>query len=111
MRRLTLILLVIGFIDLTSIAAAKYRNRNQEKVYLCLHNCALCVRFWENGLYNGEKCARKCLKNKKRPKIIDPDCKILRFFKSSSLKHKLAVGLSVSRLVYIWSAVLLASTF
>lgn len=54
----------------------------KEKMQLCLHNCALCVQQFENGIYNGQKCARKCLRLKSKPKVVDPDCNVLRFFNS-----------------------------
>lgn len=60
------------------------------KLYLCLHNCALCVRIWESGLYNGEKCAKKCLKYKSNPRIVDPDCDQLKMFNQKALKRKIA---------------------
>lgn len=58
------------------------------KLYLCLHNCALCVRVWESGLYNGEKCAKKCLKYKANPRIVDPECDQLKLFNQKALKRK-----------------------
>lgn len=64
-------------------------NRAQSELYLCLHNCALCVRQWESGLYNGEKCARKCLKHKSDPYIVDPDCTSLKLFNYGLIKSRL----------------------
>ena len=66
--------------------------RNESKLYLCLHNCALCVRQWEPGLYNGERCARKCLKHKSNPKIIDPDCDSIKMFNKKVFKRKFSVN-------------------
>lgn len=62
-----------------------FENQDKpEKIYyLCIHNCALCVRLWENGLYNGKKCAQTCLEHQNNPKIVDPDCKNLTFFNSN----------------------------
>uniref|UniRef100_T1KBM9 Eclosion hormone n=1 Tax=Tetranychus urticae TaxID=32264 RepID=T1KBM9_TETUR len=61
-----------------------------DKLHLCLHNCALCVRVWEHGLYNGEKCALKCLKFKENPRIIDPDCESLKLFNQKAFRIKKA---------------------
>ncbi|RWS23076.1 hypothetical protein B4U80_07162 [Leptotrombidium deliense] len=47
---------------------------------LCLHNCAICVRFWEEGLYNGEKCAKHCMLYKSSPRVVDPNCNVSKFF-------------------------------
>ena len=58
------------------------------KMYLCLNNCALCVRQWETGLYNGEKCAKKCLKFKANPRVVDPDCNNIKFFNYKFIKRK-----------------------
>lgn len=55
--------------------AAKQDNYN-----LCLHNCVLCVRLWEPGVYDGEKCALNCTNNKSNPQIVDPDCNSLKMF-------------------------------
>ena len=63
-------------------------SAENNKLYLCLHNCALCVRVWEHGLYNGEKCARKCLKFKENPRIIDPDCESLKLFNQKAFRIK-----------------------
>lgn len=64
-------------------------NKAQSELYLCLHNCALCVRQWETGLYNGEKCARKCIKHKSDPYIVDPDCTSLKLFNYGLIKSRL----------------------
>lgn len=64
-------------------------NKAQSELYLCLHNCALCVRQWETGLYNGEKCAKKCLKHKSDPYIVDPDCTSLKLFNYGLIKTRL----------------------
>ena len=53
---------------------------DQDEYYLCLHNCALCVRHWEPGVYDGEKCAAKCSKMRSSPRVVDPDCKSLKMF-------------------------------
>ncbi|RWS05716.1 hypothetical protein B4U79_07971 [Dinothrombium tinctorium] len=53
---------------------------NSNSLNMCLHNCALCVRFWQSGLYNGEKCANRCMRFKQNPRVIDPDCKSIHFF-------------------------------
>lgn len=53
---------------------------NQDNYNLCLHNCVLCVRLWEPGVYDGEKCALNCTKNKSNPQIVDPDCNSLKMF-------------------------------
>jgi len=64
--------------------------KNSNTFYLCVHNCALCVRLWEDGLYNGEMCAQKCLKHRSNPKIIDPDCNLLKFFNSKAFRKNVA---------------------
>lgn len=63
-------------------------NETDNKLYLCFHNCALCVIQWEVGLYNGEKCAKKCLKFRSNPRIVDPDCNTLKFFNYSFIKRR-----------------------
>lgn len=60
---------------------------NQDDYYLCLHNCALCVRLWEPGVYDGEKCANNCTKNKSNPQIVDPDCKSLKMFNYRAMER------------------------
>ena len=52
----------------------------QDEFYLCLHNCALCVRQWEAGVYDGEKCATKCTSMRSQPRVVDPDCTSLKMF-------------------------------
>lgn len=64
-------------------------SEGDSKLYLCLHNCALCVRIWESGIYNGEKCAKKCLKYKSNPRIVDPECDQLKMFNQKALKRKI----------------------
>ncbi|XP_076321891.1 uncharacterized protein LOC143231138 [Tachypleus tridentatus] len=49
------------------------------KLYLCIHNCAMCVTTWEPGLYNGHRCALRCIRNKGR-KLVDPDCNNIGLF-------------------------------
>lgn len=44
-----------------------------ERFYSCLHNCATCVQFWEYGLYNGRRCAKRCVRQQGR-EVVDPDC-------------------------------------
>ena len=63
-------------------------SNSNNRMYLCLNNCALCVRQWETGLYNGEKCAKKCLKLKANPRIVDPDCNAIKFFNHKFIKRK-----------------------
>lgn len=85
----------LGFISCTLILVITITfqcvkgNKAQSELYLCLHNCALCVRQWESGLYNGEKCARKCLKHKSDPYIVDPDCTSLKLFNYGLIKTRL----------------------
>ncbi|GAB6026652.1 hypothetical protein CHUAL_013058 [Chamberlinius hualienensis] len=50
--------------------------------YSCLQNCANCVQFWEYGLYNGRRCAKRCLRQQGR-EIVDPDCNNPKMFNYS----------------------------
>lgn len=93
---MTLLLMAIVSAMLTSRAVSGQEiTENDEKLissnskmYLCLNNCALCVRQWETGLYNGEKCAKKCLKFKANPRVVDPDCNNIKFFNHKFIKRK-----------------------
>lgn len=71
----------------TSTSSSKEETIDPQ-VYLCLHNCALCVRQWEPGVYNGEKCARKCIKFQENPRVIDPDCSSPRLFNYKVMKKR-----------------------
>lgn len=73
---------------LVMFADSQSNSTTSDKLYLCLHNCALCVRQWEPGLYNGEKCARKCLKHRSNPRIVDPDCDSLKMFNRRAFKRR-----------------------
>jgi hypothetical protein len=90
-RSLFLVVLIAIFIldnGLTKGTTISIKTNSNNKMYLCLNNCALCVRQWETGLYNGEKCAKKCLRFKNNPRIIDPDCNSLKFFNYKFIKSK-----------------------
>lgn len=73
----------------SSFSLSTSDSATSHKLYLCLHNCALCVRHWEAGLYNGEKCAKKCLRFKSNPRIVDPDCNSLKLFNYKVIKRRI----------------------
>ena len=79
-----LLLMIIVYLNLGSRAAAADRDG----YYLCLHNCALCVRQWEAGVYDGEKCATKCMTSRSAPLLVDPDCKSLKMFDYQVMQRK-----------------------
>lgn len=68
------------FIAVVCLLSQRTAAGDQDEYYLCLHNCALCVRHWEPGVYDGEKCATKCTKMRSSPRVVDPDCKSLKMF-------------------------------
>lgn len=87
------VLITISYWTSTATAAPTSSSSSKEEtidpqVYLCLHNCALCVRQWEPGVYNGEKCARKCIKFQENPRVVDPDCSSPRLFNYKVMKKR-----------------------
>jgi hypothetical protein len=76
--RMTVFALIIAVT--ISLMTEKTSADDQDEYLLCLHNCALCVRQWEPGVYDGEKCAIKCTKIRSNPRIVDPDCNSLKMF-------------------------------
>lgn len=92
------VLFVLGISGVISEERETKRNGSENKLvtssghnkmYLCLNNCALCVRQWETGLYSGEKCAKRCLKFRANPRVVDPDCNQIKLFNHKLIKSKL----------------------
>lgn len=71
---------LIAVLAVLSCLVKNIATGDQDDFYLCLHNCALCVRQWEEGAYNGEKCAKQCTTLRTSPRIVDPDCVSLKMF-------------------------------
>lgn len=53
---------------------------NNDQLYTCLHNCAICVRQWKSGIYNGRLCAEDCMACRDKPTIMDADCNNVKYF-------------------------------
>src|SRR5947199_489453 len=92
-------LFIIFFVMTTTVMSyptPSSSSDSEKDLYLCLHNCALCVRQWEPGLYNGEKCARKCMKMRTTPRIVDPDCNSLKMFNYRAIKKRRSDAIELS---------------
>lgn len=74
--------LAVSFLLIVKTSRAdKFSSLSPKKrIYMCIHNCAICVKQWERGWYNGGRCAKRCIRNK-GSKIIDPNCNKLSLFR------------------------------
>lgn len=56
------------------------------KVIVCLNNCAVCVKQWRSGVYNGRVCALDCIQQVDHLEALDPDCSVTKYFNATMLE-------------------------
>lgn len=73
------LLLSLLFASYTSDVQSAFSSSWRDSYYVCVKNCAMCVKLWDSGLYNGVKCADRCSRHRGR-RIVDPFCANIHFF-------------------------------